>query len=87
MKDLFKSIEGLIRSGKVQMSSKWEGTIVIGGLRQKYLTRCQISLSNTIFIQFNKVFFNKVKDLFKSIEAKVGVGKSKWVLNEKALLF
>ena len=33
MKDLFKSIEGLIKSGKVQIGSKAEGIIVLGGLR------------------------------------------------------
>ena len=33
MKDLFKSIEGLSRSGNVRMDSNWEGIIVIGGLR------------------------------------------------------
>ena len=33
MKDLFKWIEGLSRSGKVQMDSKWEGIIILGGLR------------------------------------------------------
>ena len=33
VKDLFKSIEGLSRSGKVQMGSKSEGIIVLGGLR------------------------------------------------------
>ena len=33
LKDLFKSIEGLIRSGKVQIGSKAEEIIVLGGLR------------------------------------------------------
>ena len=42
MKDLFKSIERLCRSGKTQVSSKSEGIFVLGGLRKKYLTRCQI---------------------------------------------
>ena len=45
VKDLFKSIERLIRSGKVQIGSKAERITVLGGLRQKYLTRCQISHS------------------------------------------
>ena len=45
MKDLFKSIEGQSRSGKVQICSKAEGIIVLGGLRYKYLVRCQISSS------------------------------------------
>ena len=42
MKDLFKSIERLCRSGKTQVSSKAEGIIALGGLSKKYLTRCQI---------------------------------------------
>ena len=42
MKDLFKSVERLCRSGKTQIESKAEGIIVLGGLRKKYLTRCQI---------------------------------------------
>ena len=43
VKDLFKSIQGLLRSVKVQVCSKGEGIFVLGGLRKKYLTRCQIS--------------------------------------------
>ena len=42
MKDLFKSIERLCRSEKTQVVFKAEGIIVLGGLRKKYLTRCQI---------------------------------------------
>ena len=42
MKDLFKSIERLCRSGKTQWGSKAERIIVQGGLSKKYLTRCQI---------------------------------------------
>ena len=41
MKDLFKSIEHLCRSGKTQVGSKAEGIIVLGDLSKKYLTRCQ----------------------------------------------
>ena len=33
MKELFKSIEGLRSSGKIQIESKAEGTFVLGGLR------------------------------------------------------
>ena len=36
MKDSFKSIERLCRSGKTQVGSKAEGIIVLGGLRKKY---------------------------------------------------
>ena len=68
LKDLFKSLERLGRSGKIQVSSKAEEIIVLGGLRKKYLTRCQILHSKkTIYMQFNKVFSNIRKD-FKSIE-------------------
>ena len=42
MKDLFKSIERPCRSGKIQVGSKAEGTIVLGGLSKNYLTCCQI---------------------------------------------
>ena len=42
MKDLFKSIERLCRSGITQVGSKAEEIIVLGGLRKKYWTRCQI---------------------------------------------
>ena len=42
MKDIFKSIERLCRSGKTQISSKAERNIVLGGLSKKYLARCQI---------------------------------------------
>ena len=42
MKDLFKSIERLCRSGKIQVGSKAEEIFVVGGLSKKCLTRCQI---------------------------------------------
>ena len=42
MKNLFKSIERLCRSGKSQVGSKAEGIIVLRCLRKKYLTRCEI---------------------------------------------
>ena len=45
MKDLFKSIERLCRSGKTQVGSKAEEIIVLGGLSKKYLIRCQILCS------------------------------------------
>ena len=57
MKDLFKSIERLCRSGKTQVGSKAEGIIVLGCLSKKYLTRCEILRSMTIYIQFNKKCF------------------------------
>ena len=45
VKDLFKSVEGLLTGGKVQIGSKGEGSFVVAGLKKKYLTRCQISRS------------------------------------------
>ena len=42
LKDLFKSLERLSRSGKIKVGSKAEGIIFLGGLGKKYLTRCQI---------------------------------------------
>ena len=42
MKVLFKSVERLCRSGKIQIGSKAEGIIVLGGLRKKYLISFQI---------------------------------------------
>ena len=76
VKDLFKSFERQSRSGKVQIDSKAEVIIVLGGLRYKYLTRCQISLSKYyLYTVQQKVFFNIVKDLFKSIEGLSRSGK------------
>ena len=57
LKDLFKSIERLRRSGKMQIGSKAEEIIVLGGVRKKYLTRCQILAQKTIYMQFNKKCF------------------------------
>ena len=68
MKDLFKSIERLCRSGKTQVGSNAEGVIVVGGLSKKYLTRCQILRSKDYLSVLKKLFFNLMKDLFKSIE-------------------
>ena len=46
----------------------------LGGIRKKYLIRCQISRSKTRYIVFqHKSLFNLVKDLFKWIE---GLGRS-----------
>ena len=42
MKDLFKSIERLCRSGNTQVGSKAEKIFVLGGLSKRYLTRCQV---------------------------------------------
>ena len=75
VKDLLESIERLSRIGKVQMGSKAERIIVLCGLRLKYLTR-QISHSKCyLYTVKQKVFFNIVKDLFKSIERLSRSGK------------
>ena len=42
VKVLLKLIERLRSSGKIQVGFKAEEIIVRGGLRKKYLTRCQI---------------------------------------------
>ena len=68
VKDLFKSIGRLRRSGKGQLGfkaetndrSRWSEIEVLN-------TLSDFALKIRSFIQFNKVFFNKVKDLFKSI--------------------
>ena len=41
-KDVYKSIEVLRRSVNIQIGSTAERIIVLGGLGNKYLTRCQI---------------------------------------------
>ena len=45
VKDLFKWIEGLGRSVTVRVQSEGEWIFDLGGIRKKYLIRCQISLS------------------------------------------
>ena len=74
VKDLFKWIEGLGRSVTVRIQSEGERIFDLGGIRKKYLIRCQISRSRTLYIVFqHKLLFNLVKDLFKWIE---GLGRS-----------
>ena len=74
VKDLFKWIEGLGRSVTVRVQSEGERIFDLGGIRKKYLIRCQISRSKTLYIVFqHKWLFNLVKDLFKWIE---GLGRS-----------
>ena len=46
VKVLFKSIERICRSGKLQIDSKAERVIDLGGLRKNNLLRCQILRSN-----------------------------------------
>ena len=81
VKDLFKYFEGLCRSAIVLVSST-EGLISdLGGLRKKYLIRCQIWSSKVILVRFHKVIFSMVKDLFKLFE---GLRRSGTVLVSSA---
>ena len=74
VKDLFNWIEGLGRSVTVRVQSEGERTFDLGGIRKKYLIRCQISHSKTFYIVFqHKSLSNLVKDLFNWIE---GLGRS-----------
>ena len=64
-------------SGKIQTGSTQEGFFVLGGLRKKYLARCQILRSkfylNTVQ---QKVFFNILKESSKSFEVLRTHGKT-----------
>ena len=74
VKDLFKWIEGLGRSVNVRQKSEGEKIFDLGGIRKKYLIRCQTSRSRTRYIVFqHKSLFKLVKDLFKWNE---GLGRS-----------
>ena len=69
VKDLFKWIEGLGRSVTTRVQSEGEKIFDLGGIRKKYLIRCQISRSKTRYIVFqHKSLFNLVKDLFNWLE-------------------
>ena len=72
VKDLFKWLEGLVRSVTVRVQSEGERIFDLSGIRKEYLIRCQISRSKTLYIVFqHKSLFNLVKDLFKWIEGLV----------------
>ena len=49
VKDLFKWMEGLVRSVTVRVQSEGERMFDLGGVRMKYLIRCQISRSKLAF--------------------------------------
>ena len=69
VKDFFKWIEGLGRSVNVRLQSEGEKIFDLGGIRKKYLIRCQFSRSNARYIVFqHKLLFNLVKKLFKWLE-------------------
>ena len=86
MKDSFKSCDVLRRSGKVQLSSNRKRIFVPGGLRKKYLARCQILRSKYyLYTVYRKVFFNIVKDSFKSCDVLRGSGKVQLSSNGKRI--
>ena len=87
VKDFFKWIEGLGRSVNVRLQSEGERIFDLGGIRKKYLIRCQISRSKTRYIVFqHKSLFNVVKNLFKWLE---GLRRSVnvWLLPEGEKIF
>ena len=52
--DVFKRFEGLYRSVIVLVGSTGGLIVDLGGLRKKYLIRCQISSSKVILVRFHK---------------------------------
>ena len=58
VRDLFKWIEGLCRNVITLVGSEWVIVFDLGGLRKKYLLRCQISRSKTVLMQFHKKSFS-----------------------------
>ena len=68
-KDLFRSFGVLRRRGEIETGSTQAGFVVLGGLRKKYLARCQILRSKYyLYTVQQKVFFSIRKNLFKSFE-------------------
>ena len=69
-------------------STVWgERIFDLGGIRKKYLIRCQISRSKTLYIVFqHKSLFNLVKDLFKWIEG-LGWSVTVQVQSERERIF
>ena len=55
-----------MRSVTTRVKSEGERIFGLGGIRKKYLIRCQISRSKTRYIVFqHKSLLNLVKDFFK----------------------
>ena len=54
VKDLSKLFEGLCRSVIVLVGSTGGLIVDLGGLRKKYLIRCQISSSKVVLGRFHK---------------------------------
>ena len=64
-KDIFKWIEGLGRSVTVRVQSEWEKVFDLGGIRKKYLIRCQISRSKTRYSVSKKIAFQPSQGLIQ----------------------
>ena len=58
VKDLLNWIEVLCRSVITLVGSEWLINFDLGGIRKKYLLRCQISRSKTVLVQFQKKSFS-----------------------------
>ena len=54
VKDLFKSIEVLCRSVIILVGSERGLIVHLGGIRKRYLVRCQISRPKMILVQFHE---------------------------------
>ena len=54
VKDLFKSIEVLCRSVIILVGSERGLIFYLGGLRKKYLIRCQNSRPKLMLVQFHE---------------------------------
>ena len=54
VKDLFKSIEVLCRGVIILVSSERGLIFHLGGVRKKYLVRCQISSPKMMLVQFQE---------------------------------
>ena len=60
---------------KTKYIQKKKNFLVLGGLRKKYLAGCQILSPKLYLYVLKKVFFNIVKDLFKSFAILRSSGK------------
>ena len=67
VKDLFKRFEGLCRIVIVLVGSTGRLIVDLGGLRKKYLIRCQNSSSNVILCVFIKSDFQYSQGLVEMI--------------------
>ena len=65
IKDFFKWIEGLGWSVTVQVQPEEESIFDLGGIRKKYLIRCQISLSNSLYSVSTEIAFQPSEGLIQ----------------------